>query len=75
MITKEMIEDYINDEIDFIERYETYDDAKNDIEYLKSLTDEDLKLVEEKCNRDDELRQCINECLNYYVYHTKKSTI
>lgn len=71
MITKEMIEDYINDEISYIEKYD-YENCKNDIIYLKSLTTDDIDKVKQHIERDDELRECINECLNYYIYHIKK---
>ena len=64
------VEDYLLNEIDYIERYDEY--GKADLPFLKSLTEEDIKTIQEQVERDDELHQCINETINWYVYHYKK---
>jgi hypothetical protein len=62
------VRDYIHDEIDYINNYGMKCD-KQDIKFLENLNDNDINIIQEQVERDDELHQCINETLNYYVYH------
>lgn len=64
------VDKYIRDEIDYIETYDEY--GKEDLPFLKSLNEEDIKKIQEQVNNDDELHQYINETINWYVYHYKK---
>lgn len=63
--------EYIQNEIDYINRYELEAD-KQDIKFLESLTEKDIEKIQEQVNRDDELYQKANETINYYLYHYKK---
>ena len=65
------VEEYIQNEIDYINRYGLEAD-KQDIKFLESLNEKDIEKIQEQVSRDDELYQKANETINYYLYHYKK---
>lgn len=71
MISKDTIKEYINNEINYIERYGLECD-KQDIDYLKELKSKDIKKIQEQVNNDDSLYEFVNELIHYYLYHYKK---
>ncbi len=66
------VELYIQNEIDYINRYGLNSD-KQDIPYLESLQEEDIKEITTRINNDSELFEKINELINYYLYHYEKN--
>lgn len=60
---------YIEDEME-------YDSVKNNkdgvLDYLKSLTDEDMDKIADDIINDEWFTQQLNETINYYLYHYKK---
>ena len=59
----------------YIENELEYDSVKNNengvLDYLNSLTDEDIEEIELTILNDDELQDKINEITDYYLYHYK----
>ena len=53
-----------------------YDHVKKNedgvLDYLYSLTTEDIDKIEKQIMEDDELNDKINEITNWYVYHYRK---
>ena len=60
----------------YIENELEYDSVKNNengvLDYLNSLTDEDIEEIELTILNDDELQDKINEITDYYLYHYKQ---
>lgn len=72
-----MVECYINNEIEYIQsQVDTRDmelhreDYKKDLEYLQSLTIDDLNEITRLCF-DDDIQQKLYDNINYYLYHYK----
>lgn len=69
------IYEYIENDIDYIEKYD-YEAGKNDLMFLKSLNESDIKKINESVINDGELEsditRAIDECIHYYLYHYKK---
>lgn len=74
MVDTSTVELYIQNEIDYINRYGMECD-KQDIPYLESLQEEDIKEITTRINNDSELFEKINELINYYLYHYEKNNI
>lgn len=47
----------------------SFEANKHLIPKLENLTDNDIKIIDEKLELDDELRKYIDETVNYYIYH------
>ena len=66
---KELVEDYINAEIDYLKREEEFCgfDKRRDASriMLEYLTDKDIDIITNKVLDDKEL----NETIHYYLYH------
>lgn len=60
----------------YIENEKEYDSVKENkdgvLDYLNSLTDEDISQIEQNIIRDDELHEKINELTDYHLYHHKE---
>ena len=60
----------------YIENEKCYDSVKNNnngvLDYLNSLTEKDIKIIENQVAEDDELRQKIDELIGYYLYHYRE---
>jgi len=64
----------INNDLDYL--METCN-CKSDfftIEFLKNLTDEDVKVIVEKVCNDNELKAKIDEIIEWYVYHYQRES-
>lgn len=60
---------YIRDELE----YDVVKENKNGVlDYLNSLTEEDIDNIEERVRNDDELYEKINELIDWHLYHYKK---
>lgn len=60
---------YIEDE----KEYDSVKENKNGVlDYLESLTDEDISQIEQNIVNDDELYEKINELTDYHLYHYKQ---
>ena len=60
---------YIEDEME----YDSVKDNKNGVlDYLNSLTDEDIDRIADDIINDEWFTQQLNETINYYLYHFKK---
>ena len=59
----------------YIENELCYDNVKKNengvLDYLYSLTDEDIKQIEQQILDDEELNEEINEITDWYLYHYK----
>lgn len=59
----------------YIENEKCYDSVKNNdngiLDYLNSLTEKDIEIIENQISGDEELRQKIDELTDYYLYHYK----
>ena len=59
----------------YIENELCYDNVKKNengvLDYLYSLTDEDIKQIEQQILDDEELNDKINEITDWYLYHYK----
>ena len=62
----EYIENKISSLLDYA--YSTSDDFR-EANYLESLSDEQIDKITEKVEKDDELKNKINELIDYYLYH------
>ena len=62
--------EFIENRIESIKDYEysTNDDLR-ELNYLESLSDEQIDKITEKVENDDELKNKINELIDYYLYH------
>lgn len=67
----EEIKYYIENDIDYIERY-GYEEEKKDLKFLKSLTDKDIEILVDKVLNDDELNEERNNTIHHYLYHYRK---
>lgn len=61
------IEEYINNEIDYINRY-YYENCKNDIVSLRRLQKKDIQKIANKVDSDYALRRVLEETVHYYLY-------
>lgn len=60
---------YIRDELE----YDVVKENKNGVlDYLNSLTEEDIDNIEERVRNDDELYEKINELIDWHLYHYKE---
>ena len=70
---KELIEDYINAEVDYLKREESicgFDKGRYaDMIMLESVSDEDIDKLTDKILDDNELNNMFNETIHYYLYH------
>lgn len=56
--------------VDLYTYIEDVKENKNDVlDYLESLTDEDISQIEQNIVNDDELYEKINELTDYHLYH------
>ena len=62
--------EFIENRIESIKDYEysTNDDLR-ELNYLESLSDEQIDKITEKVENDDELKQKLSELIDYYLYH------
>lgn len=69
------VKNYIENEINYIEEYDK-ENCKEDLEFLYSLTDEDIKKIQKNVELDSELsleiENLIRESINYWLYHYNK---
>lgn len=60
----------------YIENELEYDSVKNNengvLDYLNSLTDEDINKIEDNVRNDIELQDLINVIIDWHLYHYKK---
>ena len=60
----------------YIENELEYDSVKNNengvLDYLNSLTDEDINKIEDNVENDIELQNLINTIIDWHLYHYKK---
>ena len=60
----------------YIENELEYDSVKNNengvLDYLNSLTDEDIDKIEDNVENDEELQNLINEIIDWHLYHYKE---
>lgn len=70
-ITNEIIEEYINNELNYIKRYD-YESGKKDIQFLEQLSNNDIKKIADNVSNSEALQEYINEEIHYYLYHYKK---
>ena len=75
-VDSSMVYEYIQNEINYIENEVDFRDKainenayKEDLRYLKSLTDEKIEKITQQVNDDEELQDKIIELINYYLYH------
>lgn len=66
---EEIVKNYIDSELEDKEYCEKYEGIEEDIDFLNSLTDEDIKEIALEICEDEGLQEEIQQCLNYYVYH------
>jgi hypothetical protein len=78
---KTMVEQYINDEIEYIKEGFGYTDherneeeIKKDLEYLNGLADKDITEIANLVENDSELWEKIYQITHYYLYHRKEYT-
>lgn len=64
------IEEYINNEINYIERYD-YEGCKNDIVNLRGLQKADIQRIADKVKVDleNELKRVLTGLVQYRLYH------
>jgi len=66
------VKEYIENELYYLENNGLESD-KQDIKYLESLTDEDIKDIQKLVEDDGELQadidNLVNEAMNWWVYH------
>lgn len=59
----------------YIENELEYDSVKNNkngvLDYLNSLTDEDINKIEDNVRNDIELQDLINTIIDWHLYHYK----
>lgn len=59
----------------YIENELEYDSVKNNkngvLDYLNSLTDEDINKIEDNVENDIELQNLINTIIDWHLYHYK----
>lgn len=60
---------FIRDELEYDVVKENKDGV---LDYLNSLSEEDIDNIEERVKNDDELYDKINELINYHLYHYRK---
>lgn len=62
--------EFIENRIESIKDYEysTNDDLR-ELNHLESLSDQQIDKILEKVENDDELKNKINELIDYYLYH------
>lgn len=67
---------YINEIKFYIENEKEYDEVKNNkngvLDYLNSLTDEDITKMADEMVNDDYFNEQLNETIANYLYHYKK---
>ena len=70
------VEEYINNEINYIEGEIDYVDAetnkkayKEDLDYLKGLSENKIQEITSKVTYDSELEEKIKDLIHYYLYH------
>lgn len=70
-VDKDMVEEFINFEIEDLENILPIDEElqKDEIEYLKNLSEDDIADITQKVNDDEELQDKINELIKYWIYH------
>ena len=70
MDLRDYVCEFIENRIESIKDYEysTNDDLR-ELNYLESLSDEQIDKITEKVENDDELKNKINELIDYYLYH------
>lgn len=78
-IDSDMVKEYIENEINYIQddiennkkynNWRTIKDLEEDIKYLKELSQEDIKEITQKVNDDEELQDKITELIHYWLYH------
>ena len=51
--------------------YSVKDNKNVILDYLNSLDENDIKIIENQVMEDKELRQMIDELIDYYLYHYK----
>ena len=67
---KERIKSYIENELIYIEQYDS-ENGENDLKKLYNIieSEEKLKEIAEKMENDTELNEKINESIHFYLYH------
>jgi len=61
---------YIENRIDSINDYVySNNDDLRELNYLESISDAQIDKITEKIENDDELKNKINELIDYYLYH------
>lgn len=70
-VDEDMVEEFINFEIEDLENILPIDEElqKNEIEYLKNLSKDDIAEITQKVNDDEELQDKIDELIKYWIYH------
>lgn len=70
MDLRDYVCEFIENRIESIKdyKYSTNDDLR-ELNHLESLSDEQIDKITEKVEKDDELKNKINELIDYYLYH------